>query len=468
MNKESWVASETGLADFGDLRLNKRYTKLLTSLANAPDKSIPASCSGWAETCAAYRFFNHKKVSTSQILEPHIKATINRMKEEPVVLIPQDTTDIDFSERKSISDIGYLASETRRGFYLHPSIAITPDKCCLGIVDSQFWIREQIGIKHDRDNKPIEKKETYCWIKGYNAANKVAHSLPNTVVVSICDREGDLYELLEKQPSDINKAYWLVRARHNRKINSDYDCLMEKVKSLTPIDNIKFTVPESYVQRNSHLRHKRSGRKVIQDLRLCCVEIPRPAHNRFVQLNMVKVYAVHCIERNPPAGEKPIEWLLLTSYPVTKDSVKEIVNWYLCRWQIEVYFKILKSGCRVEALQFGTYESTRNCVALYMIVAWRILYITIIARHYPESECSLIFDENEWQAVYAIGKNKRPPKKPPKLEEMINMIAGLGGYLGRKGDDPPGPKIMWIGMQRVRDYAIAWKAFKRLSNGTYV
>lgn len=141
---------------------------------------------------------------------------------------------------------------------------------------------------------------------------------------------------------------------------------------------------------------------------------------------------------------------------------QQIINWYLCRWQIEIFFKILKSGCQVEKLQFEGYAATSKCLAIYMVIAWRILHVTMIGRNYPDIKCTVVFEESEWHAAYVIGKKRPPPKKPHKLQAIIKIIAEFGGYLDRGSDKPPGPKIMWIGMQRLRDFAIAWETFNAI------
>lgn len=469
MKEQGWVTEETKLANFGDKRLNRRYSALLSNFEKSPDKSITSSCKGWAETLSAYRFMNNTKVTDKEILEPHKCATIERIKREKVVLLPQDTTEVDFTGRK-MTGMGYLGSENSQGLYLHPSIAVTPERLCLGVIDNQSWTRKELGSKKLRKQKPIEEKETYCWLKGYEAANQVAQAAPDTVIVSVADREGDIYEFLEKQPSEINKAYWLIRARHNRSLNNEQFLnqtkMFEKVKSTTPIGTIEFNLPEAYVNRNSSKKYFRKARTVIQEIRTCCLTL-KPPINKKTSFDKVTVYAVHCLELNPPEGEKAIEWLLLTSYPVNDEKTAiEIIEWYLCRWQIEVFFKVLKSGCRVEELQFETYRATINILTFYMIVAWRIMYVTMIGRHCPDIDCSVVFEKSEWQSVYAIEK-KAIPKDAPKLKDMIYMIAKLGGFLGRKYDGEPGPKVMWIGMQKMKDYTISWEACMALAN-TYV
>jgi hypothetical protein len=475
MSKDGWVINEVQSANFGDKRLNNRFTNILNSFSTSPGLSVSSSCKGWSETLAAYRFINNTKVSSNSILSPHTEATLDRVKQENVVLILQDTTEIDFTGHNSLSDMGYLSTIHSKGFYLHPSIAVTPDKRCLGVLDIQSWNRHEIGNdkKRHRANLPIEEKETYCWIKGYDVANKVAISSPNTAVINVADREGYIYDLLAKQPSEHNKAYWLIRAKHNRKISSESDVktrLWEKVKLCESIGNIEFSLTDGISYRNSsrRYRNKRSARVVKQEIRTCSISLSPPKHIK-QDLADITINAVHCIEIDTPEGEKPIEWLLLTTYPVTdKEAAYQIVKWYLCRWQIEIFFKILKSGCRVEELQFSSFQATLNCISIYSIIAWRILYMTMEGRQNPDINCEAIFERSEWQAAYSIGKGEIPPETPPSLNEIIKLISEFGGHLGRKSDKPPGPKIMWVGMQRLRDFTIAWEAFHSLKKRTCV
>lgn len=457
---QSWVVKETGSANFGDVRLNKRFGEILNSFGSSPNKSIPGSMKSWTETIGAYRFLNNEDVDSNKILSPHTEATLERIKKEKIVLLPQDTTEIDFTGRKPINGMGYLTSENSHGFYLHPSIAITPERLCLGVVDMQTWARERLGTRSERNKKPIEDKETYCWIKGYEAANNIAKKAPETIVVSIADREGDIYELLEKIPSEENKAYWLVRAKHDRNLMDEAgkaleETLKEAVKNTNPIGEIEFNLPTGRI----HTRGKRSARTertVKQEVRVCEIYL-NPTKKKKQRKSQVKINVVHCVEINGPKNEK-LEWFLITSYPVNDaETAIEIVNWYLCRWQIEVFFKILKSGCKVEELQFETLQSTTNCIAMYLIVAWRILYLTMLGRNCPDLSCDIVFEENEWKSVYAVYKRKRPPSTPPKLNEIILIIAKLGGFLGRKSDGHPGATVMWIGIQRMRDFTIAFE-----------
>lgn len=470
MQKDNWVVRETKSANFSDKRLEKRFINLIDSFAKSPDKSIPVACRTWKETLAAYRFFNHEDVTEKVILSPHYDATLERIKKEKVALIAQDTTDIDFSGRKSLEDMGYLENESSQGFYLHPSLAVTPERVCLGLVDVQIWRREEIGIRGQRKDKAIEEKESYRWLKGYEAANAIALRAPDTTVVSISDREGDIYEVLEKTPSKENAAYWLIRSSINRRTEEENNLkLREAVKKALPIGEIEFELPKGRIyNRDKSKRTARKERIVRQEIRACSIVLS-PPKRKGKKLSPITINVIHCAEIEPPNNEDKIEWFLLTSLPVEDSKAAiEIVNWYLCRWQIEIFFKILKSGCTVEKLQFESFKATSNCVALYMIVAWRVLYLTTLGRMCPEIGCDCVFEPDEWQSVYMIITKKPPPKKPPKLNVVILMIAKLGGFLSRKSDGYPGAKVMWIGIQRMRDFAVAWETFGNIRGKTYV
>jgi hypothetical protein len=167
-------------------------------------------------------------------------------------------------------------------------------------------------------------------------------------------------------------------------------------------------------------------------------------------------------EEDPPAGEEPIVWLLVTNLPVaTFAQATQVADYYCCRWEIEVFFRVLKSGCQIEALQFEREDRLRTCLALYLIVGWRVLYVLMLGRECPETSCEEVFTEAEWKSVYQIQTGRAAPPRAPALGEMVVLIAGLGGYLGRKHDGPPGPKALWIGIQRMRDLATAWLVFSR-------
>lgn len=167
------------------------------------------------------------------------------------------------------------------------------------------------------------------------------------------------------------------------------------------------------------------------------------------------------IEEKPPKDEKPLTWILLTSLPVTTfEDVLTVIQYYLCRWEIETFFKVLKSGCKIEERQLQTTERMKALITIFMVLSWRVMFTMMMGRVCGKMPCDVIFDEAEWKSVYKILNRKQAlPEKPPNLEEFVVMIAILGGYVDRKTDGPPGIKVIWKGLARVVDFALAWEAF---------
>jgi hypothetical protein len=243
----------------------------------------------------------------------------------------------------------------------------------------------------------------------------------------------------------------LIRSKHDRNTEEG-----KKIRSLLAkapsLGEITFNLPKG--------RDNRKSRSVTQTLR--AISIPLSPTKK--GLPVITVTAILAQEELPPKGEKPLQWILLTNLTVqTLEEAVEKLDWYLCRWQIEVFFKILKSGCKVEELQLEHVDRIENALAFYQIIAWRVLYLTMLGRECPELSCNLVFEDQEWQAVYIVSKKEKPPEIPPSISVIIRMVASYGGFLNRKGDGFPGPQTIWIGLQRCQDFVLAVEAQKAIS-----
>lgn len=202
----------------------------------------------------------------------------------------------------------------------------------------------------------------------------------------------------------------------------------------------------------------RAARLVERTTRATTVTL-RPPYRPDRQLPEIPMNAVLVEEISPPDGEVPIQWLLVTTLPIaTVEQVQQIVSYYSLRWQIEVYFKTLKSGCRIESRYFERLGRLLNCLAVYPIVAWKVFYWCRLRRECPDLDCEVIFEPREWKPVYMTVCHKEPPRKPPTLNQITKMIASLGGYVIR-GSRQPGTQTLWLGLQRLHDLSTAWKAF---------
>jgi hypothetical protein len=451
---ESWAAQEMLTANLGDERLNRRVVTILRGLAERPEGSIPSAFQSWGEAQAAYRFFSNEKATAERVLEPHRDATLQRAKQFPVVLCVQDTTELDYTSKPQVQGLGPLTYEAAIGLYIHPTLAITPERLCLGALDLWTWARdlEDHGGKdrQHRLKRPLEEKESFRWVEGYRRVNDLQSSLPQTRLVYVADRDSDLFELFEA--GQTGEAAWLIRASQDRKLQ-DGRHLWEAIQQGEVLGTLEFDLPAS---------SKGPKRHVVQTLRAARLRL-KPPYRRGKKLPEAEVTAILAREETPVPGTEPIQWLLLTNLSVgSAEEAREKVQWYVCRWQIEVYFRILKSGCRVEQLQLQERGRLEVALALYMIVAWRVLYLIMLGRTVPELSCEAVFAPEEWKAVYLVTQRKKPPGHPPSLGEILVLVARLGGYLARKGDGPPGPKAIWVGLQRVRDFVLALEAREAL------
>jgi hypothetical protein len=467
---QGWVREEMRGVDLGDERLNKRCAVLLDCLSERPMLSLPAACQGWAETLAAYRFLRNPRVSSSKILEPHGLATARRAEQEPVVLVVQDTTELDF-KRPQEKVGGPLRSRSQQGLLAHVCLAMTPQRVPLGVIHAKTWERDPqtFGKRVNRARVPIEEKESFRWLNGYRVTSELALQCPLTQVVCLSDSEGDIYEcFLERglreqlSPDGRSGPDWIVRAGYNRRLKAPANQKLFETLADAPV--LK-TTPISVRARKSEQgkwggrRHNRDAREAQVSLRASSVTVKAPdrRHADAARLPHLTLNCVLVQEEAPPEGEAPIQWVLITSLPIeTLDQVQRIVDNYSCRWEIEIFFRALKSGCRVEELQLETSSRLTACLSLYLIVAWRVMFITMLSRQAPTARCDTLFTDQEWRSVYSITTRQTPPATAPSLSEFIPLLARLGGYLNRKSDPPPGPKAIWIGLQRMHDLTLAW------------
>ena len=423
---------------------------------------------------AAYRFFDNAKVSPQRILQPHFEATRERVSQSDLAVFVQDTTEVVVTRpNQQVEGAGPMDSEARRGGFLHPLVAFTIGGLPLGTLWQKTWTRDKIETELTpqqksllRSKTPIEEKESMRWVEGLRAARDVANQCKDTTCVCVCDSEGDIYELFS-EPRDIEgpkeQVHLLVRACQTR-ATDDQSNWLEKVRSSECL--YEATVDVS--ARKAKIAPKKQGkRSKSRDARIAKVEVRattltlRAPWRPDRKLPDVTVNVVLVEEPNPPEGGDAIQWLLVTSLPIdTPEQVREIVCAYCVRWQIEIFFRTMKSGCRIEKRLFETFRRLHNCISVYMIVAWRIMYLCRLGRECPDLDCEVVFDPCEWKAVYQVLNDGELPDKPPTLNEMIRMIASLGGYVDRKQTNP-GPQTLWLGLQRTHDLSTAWNTFRK-------
>lgn len=424
----SWAQAEFETIDLGDKRLNRRAVLLAERLGHKPSASIPGACENWTETAAAYRFLSNEQVSWGDVLGAHASASQARMREHAVVLCIQDTTELDFNGQ-DIEGLGPLSYEAQRGMYLHPTYVVTPEREPLGVIDAWMWARQAKKADGTRDGV----LESTRWVESYERIAEAATELPGTRHVCIGDRESDLLALMLKARAMDHAADYLLRCQHNRAL-PEGDKLWERVMGSEPLGHIRFEMPPG---------RGRKARAVQQEVRAQRIELAD------AQGGSIEVSCLIASEIHAPAGTKPVVWRLLTNRAAgTLAEAAELIDWYRARWEIELFFLVLKEGCRIEAMQLGHIERLQTALALYMVIAWRINRLMRLGRALPELPADLLFEPDEWRAAFIL--NKKPaPKEVPPLNTVIRLIAQRGGFLGRKGDGEPGAKTLWLGMQDI-------------------
>jgi Domain of unknown function (DUF4338)/Transposase Tn5 dimerisation domain/Transposase DNA-binding len=446
-----WAEEEFGGCAL-DARLQGRLLTLARDFYARPTANVPQACSSRAKTKAAYRFLDHDDTSMDTLLQPHYQATEARLAQESIVLAVQDTTSLDYTTHAATEGTGPIGSWVRgpQGLHLHSTLAFSTQGTPLGFLDVQCWARnrQDFGKKAKRHQLPIEEKESFKWLKSYRALAAVQARLPKTVLVSVGDREADVYELFREAAAHPQGPKLLIRAEHNRQLHNEQARLWQTLQD-KPITGIQV------------LQVPRQGSRAVREARLAIrfAEVSLQAPTGYPHAPAISVWAVFAQEQDASPGVKPLEWLLLTTLPVTSfEQAIEKLLWYTRRWGIEVLHRTLKSGCRIEQRQLAQADRLEACLAIDLVVAWRIYHLSKLGREVPQAPCSVYFDEAEWKALMVFTTQKRlPPAKPPTLREAIHRVAALGGFLGRKGDGEPGTQTLWLGLQRLDDIVAMWQ-----------
>jgi Transposase Tn5 dimerisation domain/Transposase DNA-binding len=415
----------------------------LEKLSDQPEKSVPQALGVASQIQAAYRFWSNSQVKASQIIASQRGAVIQQIKASGnVVLAVQDTTDLNYgTNRRKTTGLGFINKTVQQGIKVHSCLAVNGNGLVLGLLSQQTWTREnRTGKRPTYKKKPTKDKESQRWLDTMNLAEA---ELPDSVtVVHVGDREADMFDFFAQAKK--LETELLIRAVQNRKVAHELDYLLPTIAQ-APVQGERIIE----LQRQPD----RPARKAHVQLRALAVTLEVPAHQpKRKTVAPVSMNVLLVEEVNPPAGETPIHWLLLTTLPIdTAAQAWQYVTWYTYRWVIERFHYVLKQGCQIETLQLS--DGSRLCKALatYSIVACRLLTLMEMARQQPEESCETILTLSEWRLLRRKFQPKSRSPKPPTLAQAIIWIAQLGGFLARKGDGMPGVKTLWRGISKLHD-----------------
>lgn len=462
----SWAAEEFFTVDLGDKRLNQKLIQLCERFSKAPESPINQACEDWAETKSAYRFFQNDSVKVDNIMKTHSERTAQRAGDYDTILALQDTSYFNYTSHPKTEGLGEISKKKGKhvgeiyshGLSMHTCLAVTTEGLPLGLLSQQISALESRSTSltsRERDLLPIEEKESYRWLETLSKANSV---MSNCRAVTVCDRESDIYDFFKL--SDELNASVLVRANADRTINrksryaeKDVIKLWEYMEGQAEAGSYDIEIPHKSKSKHCSERLARSATLTVR-FGVFQINPPRnhPKH-KTEALPDVAMNAVYVLEENPPEGEEAVEWMLLTNVEVTSfEQACEKVRWYGLRWRIEMFFKVLKSGFRVEACRLAHGERLTRYLTIMSIVAWRLFMITLMARTDPDLCCSNLLTSCQWKTLCRKTNRKRElSTEPPTMREAVALIAKLGGHLGRKCDGPPGTITLWRGWRRLTD-----------------
>lgn len=452
----AWAVEEFGDAALGDQRRTDCLVRIATAVGACPQGSLPQACGDPALLKAAYRFFENDAVAPEAMVASHVQATLGRAALVPLVIAAQDTTQLDYSSHPKTAGLGQIGNGRGRGLLVHTTLALTPERVSLGLLAQETWTRAVMPPEQrvHRRKRPLAEKESQRWCTSLAVVNAAKRVCPATTFLSVGDREADMYDLFvaPREPG----VDLLVRVVRDR-------CLLKEQPPLRKLFAALAATPlgaTTVIDVPAHAGHP--ARQATLGVRWRQVTLRPPSRRAGEKLPPATLWAVWAVEAAPPLGATPLAWLLLTTLPVASTTqALQVLDYYACRWTIEVFHKVLKSGCAIEKRQLESLDHLQRCLALFSVVAWRILYATLLARSLPDLPATALLEESEWQALYCrIHHTTTLPAQIPTLAEVVRWIATLGGFLGRSADGPPGVTVLWRGFQALAQLTAMYQVFR--------
>lgn len=454
----AWFDRELAGVSLADERLNKRLRKLVAQIGSAVGESIPLVCQDWANTKAAYRFFSNDRVSEADILAGHFQSTRERVIaiDDPVLVL-HDTTEFSYQREnsaaigitKSINSgrdkAGRLRSHTVCGILMHSSLAVTTEGLPLGLTAIKFWTRKKfkgtaaLKKKINPTRVPIEKKESIRWLDNVRQSTELLGDPERCVHVG--DRESDIYELF--CAAQEAGTHFVIRTCVDRLAGDGDHTIADEMNEVAVKGRHRVDVRD----KNGN------ADEAVLEIRYRKIRVLPPIgkQKRYPALTLT---VIHAEERVTPKNRKKVEWKLITDLPIgsSADAIEKL-EWYALRWKIEVFHKILKSGCKAEESKLRTAQRLTNLIAVFCIISWRVFWMTMLNRSAPEAPPALALTAIEVALLDRLVNDKPRPRRKT-LSHYLTKIARLGGYLARAKDPPPGNTVMWRGLSRLTDIAL--------------
>lgn len=442
MDIAQWAQEQFGACELGDERRTKRMVKVATQAATQPDASTPRQAEGWADCKAAYRLFDQDDVTLDAVTAPH--RALSRAVSPGMWLVINDTTEIDFGWDRQLTGVGRVGSAQGRGFHLHTALIVAPEgEEIVGVAAQDLYARPLKKVKRvDSFRRKKRKRETDMWGR---VIDDVGLAPEGARFIHVCDRGADNFEIFCHLLQQ--RAGWVIRAAQLKR------CVRDKTGGECSLDELLNRAPlQGTYQLEVRANGKQSARIARMEIRRAPLAMPRPRTgiSRYVRerdIQEILMWVVEAREVNPPKGQKPLRWVLLTSEEVGGfDDAWRVIEWYEKRPIIEEYHKCLKTGCRVEERLYRTGDRLAPVIGMLSVLSVRLLQLKTVARRDPEQPAERVVPRAWLAAVRLLLKPRRPLKT---VREFFRGLAQLGGFLGRKGDGEPGWQTIWRGLEKL-------------------
>jgi hypothetical protein len=437
---ENWASTTFGAAELGDQRRTDRLVRMAAAIAHDPAASLPTAMRNWGDTLAAYRFLDTPEVTHEQIMQPHWVSTRQLAAQRPCVLLVADTTEINLSAHQTTIGVGPVGQGlSARGFYVHTVLALdASSKQMLGCAYQEPFVRQPAPKGETRAQRRQRARESQIWER---SAQQIGAAPQGVRWVHVGDRAADIYTFW--QTCQQLGCDFVVRVTQDRGVvaqedDGPADPVLEHLRQLAR------RLP-AQAGRVQHVRaeHERKARDAWVQISWSAIRLQPPVNGAWLTPTELEAWVIRAWEPEPPTGVEPLEWILVSSVPVTNlEQAWERVQWYSWRWMLEDFHQVLKTGCQIENRQLRTVAALWRLLGILTPTALRLLCLRQIAQSAPETPATQVVSSEVVQVVTRLAKR---PEAPMSAHALWRTIASFGGYLNRKSDGPPGWKTLWRG-----------------------
>jgi hypothetical protein len=442
-----WAEQQWSTAALGDARRTRRAVQLGAALASRPAASLPQQTGSWREVKSAYRLLNEPDVTYAALSEPHWQATRQQAAHADTVLFVQDTSDLDFSAHRQTTGLGWIGNTGGRGFLLHSCLAVRPTAVpeILGVAAQRVWTRHAIKKGTEtRAARARRRKESDVWAEVVETMGPAPAS--DQRWISVGDRASDIFSLARRARAQGWHCLW--RVGQNRVV------LTGSGREAKLLDWARRLPAQTETVIELRRRAEQPPRTVRLQVAWSAVILCPPRNGQERQQEPLAGWCVRCWETGK--RKNALEWVLFTTVPVTDAaSARERIEWYRLRWVVEEYHKALKTGCAMEQRQLQSAQGLLALLGFLAMVAVRLLQLRTVARAAPNTPAKQVLEP---ELVETIARLRGGSANPMTANQFWRAVAGLGGFLGRKGDGDPGWQTLWRGWQRLQD--LCWGAYQ--------